>query len=71
MNEQRASGPLDPKVDVVFKALFGQPGNMDLAADLLNGLLDLAPSERIVTVELLPPIAEVDPIAVRRPGDSV
>ena len=58
--QQRTDEPLDPKVDVVFKALFGQPGNMDLVADLLNGLLELPQSERIVSVELLPSLGEVE-----------
>ena len=58
--QQRTEEPLDPKVDVVFKALFGQPGNMDLVADLLNGLLELPQSERIVSVELLPSLGEVE-----------
>jgi predicted transposase/invertase (TIGR01784 family) len=57
---ERTSEPLNPKVDVVFKALFGQPGNMDLVADLLNGLLELEESERIVSVELLPSLGELE-----------
>jgi predicted transposase/invertase (TIGR01784 family) len=60
MSEQHGSESLDPKVDVVFKALFGQPSNMDLVADLLNGLLELPQSERIVSVELLPPLSELE-----------
>jgi predicted transposase/invertase (TIGR01784 family) len=54
------SEPLNPKVDVVFKALFGQPGNMDLVADLLNGLLELPETERILSVELLPALSELE-----------
>ena len=46
---------LDPKVDIVFKALFGKQSNADLVQSLLNSILRLAAEDRIVSVQLLSP----------------
>ena len=46
--------PLDPKLDVVFKALFGAPHNADLLISLLNAFLDLTGDGAITSVEVLP-----------------
>lgn len=54
------SGPrqLDPKVDVVFRALFGTERNVDLLRSLLNGVLDLQEAEWIESVQILTPLCE-------------
>ena len=46
--------PLDPKLDVVFRALFANPHNTDMLISLLNDILDLTGDDLIETVELLP-----------------
>ncbi|WP_437570367.1 Rpn family recombination-promoting nuclease/putative transposase [Sorangium sp. So ce542] len=45
----------DPKTDFVFKRLFGSEEQKDLIVALLNGLLELDETHRIVSVELLAP----------------
>ncbi len=52
--------PLDPKIDVVFKALFGRQQNIDLLTSLLNGVLELEDRDRLVSVEILSPISELE-----------
>jgi predicted transposase/invertase (TIGR01784 family) len=44
---------LDPKVDVLFKKIFG--GNKDLVISFLNSLLPLEVGQEIVTIEYLAP----------------
>ena len=45
----------DPKTDVIFKKIFGQPAHKDLLIDLLNALLELDAAHRIVDLEYLSP----------------
>jgi predicted transposase/invertase (TIGR01784 family) len=49
---------IDPKVDYVFKKLFGDPANSDLLIHLLNAVLMLP--QPIVEVEILNPFNEKD-----------
>jgi predicted transposase/invertase (TIGR01784 family) len=49
----RLDHPVDPMVDCVFKALLGDPANVDLLEDFLNALL--RPASPIVEVEILNP----------------
>ena len=46
---------VDPKVDYAFKKLFGSPANADLLTDLLNAVLQPAPGQEVVAVEILNP----------------
>jgi len=46
---------INPKVDCVFKAIFGSEENKDVLIHLLNAVLDPAPEHRIASVELLNP----------------
>ena len=46
---------IDPKVDYVFKRLFGRAANQALAIHLLNAVLEPAPRQRVVDLELLNP----------------
>jgi predicted transposase/invertase (TIGR01784 family) len=48
--------PIDPWVDVVFKALFGSPSKTDLLVDFLNAVLQ--PDSPIVGVQLADPAGE-------------
>ena len=48
--------PIDPWVDVVFKALFGSPGQTDLLVDFLNAVL--RPATPFVGVQLADPAGE-------------
>ena len=45
--------PIDPTVDCVFKAIFGDPANESLLLDLLNGLLE--PELRVEALTLVDP----------------
>ena len=42
----------DPRIDFVFKKLFGTEQHNDLIIALLNGLLELDEAHRIVELEL-------------------
>jgi predicted transposase/invertase (TIGR01784 family) len=44
----------DPKIDFVFKRIFGAPVHKHLLIELLNTLLELDPPHRIVDVQHLP-----------------
>jgi predicted transposase/invertase (TIGR01784 family) len=46
---------IDPKVDFVFKRLFGTETNADLLIDLLNAVLAFPPGHEVTAVELLNP----------------
>jgi len=46
---------INPKVDCVFKAIFGAEDNKDVLIHLLNAVLDPDPEHRIASVELLNP----------------
>ena len=54
-----STAPLDPKLDVVFRALFGHAQNTDLVLSLLNGILDLSGPDTIVAVDLLSPMSDI------------
>jgi predicted transposase/invertase (TIGR01784 family) len=43
----------DPKTDVIFKKIFGQPAHKDLLIELLGSLLELPAARRIVDLEYL------------------
>jgi predicted transposase/invertase (TIGR01784 family) len=43
----------DPKTDVIFKKIFGQPAHKDLLIQLLDSLLELDAAHRIVDLEYL------------------
>jgi predicted transposase/invertase (TIGR01784 family) len=43
----------DPKTDVIFKKIFGQPAHKDLLIELLDSLLELPAARRIVDLEYL------------------
>ncbi len=49
---------IDPKVDIVFKRLFGTEANADLLIDLLNAVLDFPPAGVVTSVEILNPFNE-------------
>jgi len=49
---------IDPKVDYVFKRIFGDPRNADILIHLLNAILKLP--EPIVAVEILNPFNDKD-----------
>src|SRR5712692_1393257 len=49
---------IDPKVDIVFKRLFGTEANADLLIDLLNGVLAFPPEHAVTDVEILNPFNE-------------
>ena len=49
---------LNPKVDFVFKNIFGKLGNEDILADLINSVLNLPEGRRIIEVRILNPIQE-------------
>ena len=51
---------IDPRVDYVFKRLFGHESNEALAIHLLNAVLMPAPSERVVSLDLLNPFNDKD-----------
>ena len=44
---------IDPKVDIVFKRLFGTPANADLLIDLLNAVLGFPPERAVTDVEIV------------------
>ena len=46
---------IDPKVDIVFKRLFGTEANADLLIDLLNAVLAFPPAGVVTAVEILNP----------------
>jgi hypothetical protein len=46
---------IDPKVDIVFKRLFGTEANADLLIDLLNAVLAFPPPGVVTAVEILNP----------------
>ena len=46
---------IDPKVDIVFKRLFGSEANADLLIDLLNAALGFTGDRLVVAVEILNP----------------
>jgi predicted transposase/invertase (TIGR01784 family) len=43
----------DPKTDVIFKKIFGQPAHKDLLIELLDSLLELDAAHRIVDLDYL------------------
>ncbi|TNE48373.1 MAG: Rpn family recombination-promoting nuclease/putative transposase, partial [Deltaproteobacteria bacterium] len=47
---------LSPKIDFVFKALFGQEHNKPLLLSLLNAVLDRVEGEQITKIDLLDPV---------------
>ena len=49
---------IDPKVDIVFKRLFGTEPNADLLIELLNGVLAFPPSRAVTAVEIQNPFHE-------------
>lgn len=49
---------IDPKVDIVFKRLFGAEPNADLLIDLLNAVLGFPPTGAVTSVEILNPFHE-------------
>src|SRR5436305_1927234 len=49
---------IDPKVDIVFKRLFGTEANADLLIDLLNAVLAFPPARAVAAVEILNPFNE-------------
>jgi predicted transposase/invertase (TIGR01784 family) len=49
---------LSPRIDIVFKMLFGQEGNEDLLLSLLNAVLQRPTGKHIVEVTLLNPALE-------------
>src|ERR1700722_769300 len=49
---------IDPKVDIVFKRLFGTEANADLLIDVLNGVLGFPPHRAVAAVEILNPFNE-------------
>ena len=49
---------IDPKVDIIFKRLFGTEANADLLIDLLNAVLDFPPEHAVTAVEILNPFDE-------------
>ena len=51
--------PLDPKVDIVFRALFGTARNADLTRSLLNGILQLRGKDAITELEHLNPLMDI------------
>ncbi len=46
---------IDPKVDIVFKRLFGSEANADLLIDLLNAVLAFPAGHAVTSVEILNP----------------
>lgn len=50
---------IDPKDDIVFRALFEPESNADCLISMLNGLLELPDEERITEVRQLPPSGQV------------
>jgi predicted transposase/invertase (TIGR01784 family) len=51
---------IDPKVDYVFKRLFGRQPNLALAIHLLNAVLQPPSRQRVVDLELLNPFNDKD-----------
>lgn len=51
---------IDPKVDYVFKRLFGRQANQALALHLLNAVLEPSERQRVVELELLNPFNDKD-----------
>jgi predicted transposase/invertase (TIGR01784 family) len=49
---------IDPKVDLVFKRLFGTEANADLLIDLLNAVLAWPPGRAVTAVEILNPFSD-------------
>jgi len=49
---------LDPKVDVVFKQVFGSEKNKSILISFLNAVFALPPGSQITTVEILNPYLE-------------
>lgn len=58
--DKKATTRLDPKVDIVFRAIFGKPGNADILMSLLNGILDLSGDDRITEVQVLNPLSDIE-----------
>ena len=50
---------IDPKVDIVFKRLFGNEANADLLIDLLNAVLALPSDSAVTSVEILDPFSDM------------
>jgi predicted transposase/invertase (TIGR01784 family) len=46
---------IDPKVDYIFKRLFGSEPNLPLPIHLVNAVLQPPPAERVATLEILNP----------------
>ena len=51
---------IDPKVDYIFKRLFGREANQALAIHLLNAVLQPPARQRVVELELLNPFNDKD-----------
>jgi predicted transposase/invertase (TIGR01784 family) len=51
---------IDPKVDIVFKRLFGTEANADLLIDLLNAVLHFPPDHAVAAVEILNPFNDTE-----------
>jgi predicted transposase/invertase (TIGR01784 family) len=51
---------IDPKVDIVFKRLFGTEANADLLIDLLNAVLAFPPAGVVTAVEILNPFSDTE-----------
>jgi predicted transposase/invertase (TIGR01784 family) len=49
---------IDPKIDIVFKKVFGNESWRDLTVALINAVLEARPPHRVVDVELLNPYSE-------------
>ncbi len=49
---------IDPKVDIVFKKVYGSDSWVDLTVALINAVLEALPPHRVVDIELLNPYSE-------------
>ena len=49
---------IDPKVDIVFKKVYGSDSSTDLTVSLINAVLETFAAHRVVEVELLNPYSE-------------
>jgi predicted transposase/invertase (TIGR01784 family) len=56
--EEPMTTGIDPKVDYVFKRLFGTVRTQALTVHLLNAALRLPPAHRVADLELLNPFAD-------------
>src|SRR5262245_7250056 len=53
-----AASGIDPKIDYVFKRLFGSEGSVFLLIDLLNAVLSLPPGKPVRQVEIRNPFSQ-------------